>query len=106
MRKICKQCGMGVVKEENNELKKEYPFFCPGCDENMYSFECEDVPENIDERKKKIIRYLLEEDYLPINADFIRGKEGMLEAVKELLQEGTIRMRDCNGSAVELNAVD
>lgn len=105
MRKICKQCGIEVLPEEDKELKKEYPFFCPECDENVYSFECEDIPETIEERKNKIIRYLVTEDYIPLNADWIRNKEGMIEAVKSLLQSETIRMRNCDGAAVELNTI-
>lgn len=48
MRKICKRCGTEAVPEDDKELRKEYPYFCPGCDENMYSFECQDMPENWD----------------------------------------------------------
>lgn len=106
MKKICKICGTEVEIETNEELKKEYPYYCPECDQNMYSFECEDVPENMQERKHKIIRYLTTEDYLPINAYWIRNEEGMMDALKELLSEGTIRMRNCEGAAVELNTAE
>lgn len=34
----CKKCGGPVVRELNNYI--DYPFFCPNCLENMYSFEC------------------------------------------------------------------
>ena len=36
---ICNRCGTIVEEEKDNELKKEYPFYCPECDENLYSFE-------------------------------------------------------------------
>ena len=29
--------------ERERHLRKEYPYYCPGCDENMYSFECMEV---------------------------------------------------------------
>ena len=31
--------GHKVRKETDKELKKEYPYYCPTCDENMYEFE-------------------------------------------------------------------
>lgn len=40
---VCRRCGTEVQKEEDEELRKEYPYYCPKCDENMYSFECEEV---------------------------------------------------------------
>ena len=35
-RRICKRCGNPVKRETQI---KEYPFYCPHCDENMYRFE-------------------------------------------------------------------
>lgn len=40
---VCKRCGAEVQPEEDEVLRKEYPYYCPKCDENMYSFECEEV---------------------------------------------------------------
>lgn len=39
--KIKRYCHNGhlVRKETDKELKKEYPYYCPICDENMYDFE-------------------------------------------------------------------
>ncbi|PLS19312.1 hypothetical protein CVD28_02550 [Bacillus sp. M6-12] len=34
--RLCKRCDSQV--EEEKELK-EYPYYCPNCDENMYEFE-------------------------------------------------------------------
>ncbi len=31
--------GHKVRQETNKDLKKEYPYYCPICDENMYKFE-------------------------------------------------------------------
>lgn len=42
--KVCKRCGAEVCVETDAELKEEYPYYCPCCDENMYSFECRDIP--------------------------------------------------------------
>lgn len=39
----CGKCGSVVVPETDMELRKEYPYYCPCCDENMYSFECIDI---------------------------------------------------------------
>jgi hypothetical protein len=36
--RICHN-GHKVIKEKNKKLKKEYSFFCPSCNENMYTFE-------------------------------------------------------------------
>lgn len=38
-RLYCFKCGTKVKKEKDEDLKKEYPYFCPCCDENMYNFE-------------------------------------------------------------------
>jgi NAD-dependent SIR2 family protein deacetylase len=35
----CSKCGTEVKKETDKELRKEYPYYCPECDENLYSFE-------------------------------------------------------------------
>ena len=35
----CFRCGTFVLEETVEALRKEYPFYCPTCDENMYSFE-------------------------------------------------------------------
>lgn len=106
MKKICKHCGCEVNEEVEEELKKEYPYYCPYCDENMYSFEVEEIPETIEEHKLRVIRYLGTENYLPLNAWFVRSTSGVMEAVMQLLAEGILRMRDCEGTAVELNTVE
>lgn len=35
----CKRCGHKVKRETTKGLRKEYPYYCPHCDENMYRFE-------------------------------------------------------------------
>lgn len=35
----CPKCHKPVIPETDPELKKEYPYLCPNCDENMYEFE-------------------------------------------------------------------
>lgn len=37
--RYCKKCGHKVKKETTKGLRKEYPYYCPYCDENMYRFE-------------------------------------------------------------------
>ena len=37
--RYCNKCGNFVVKETNKKLKKEYPYYCKICYENMYKFE-------------------------------------------------------------------
>ena len=36
---VCNRCGTVVEEETNEVLKNEYPYYCPECEENMYSFE-------------------------------------------------------------------
>ncbi|HBA50755.1 MAG TPA: hypothetical protein DCZ91_23755 [Lachnospiraceae bacterium] len=36
----CGRCGSKVRPEREAGLREEYPYYCPRCDENMYSFEC------------------------------------------------------------------
>lgn len=35
----CCKCDKKVKRERDKELKKEYPFFCKNCYENLYYFE-------------------------------------------------------------------
>jgi len=35
----CNKCNVILKKETHRELRKEYPFYCPCCDENVYRFE-------------------------------------------------------------------
>lgn len=36
--KSCNRCGT-IVFNEKFRTKDNYPFYCPNCDENMFSFE-------------------------------------------------------------------
>ena len=38
-RRKCKRCGSWVKRETVKGLRKEYSFYCPMCDQNMYRFE-------------------------------------------------------------------
>nr|DAH91510.1 MAG TPA: zinc-ribbon domain protein [Caudoviricetes sp.] len=35
----CKRCGCKVKRETEKPLKRQYPFYCPCCCENLYRFE-------------------------------------------------------------------
>ena len=39
MDRYCIKCWHKVEKETIPDLKKEYPYYCPYCDENLYSIE-------------------------------------------------------------------
>jgi len=41
MDRYCIKCGHKVKVETDKYLKKEYPYYCPYCDENLYSIETE-----------------------------------------------------------------
>ncbi len=47
-RMACRRCGSNVQPERDKWLRKEYPYYCPKCDEDMYSFECMELwqPDN------------------------------------------------------------
>lgn len=45
MKRYCRKCGTRVRKETEKELQKEYPFYCPKCDENLFGFET-DIKES------------------------------------------------------------
>ena len=53
--------------------------------------------------KQKIINMLSEDDFLPLNMDFFMSNRTARLAVDSLLNDGTIRMRNCEGAAIELN---
>lgn len=36
--RVCTRCNTPVWEEHDKELK-EYPYYCPDCDENMFTFE-------------------------------------------------------------------
>ena len=36
--RVCRRCGETVLKETAKTLD-DYPFVCPNCDENMFTFE-------------------------------------------------------------------
>lgn len=35
----CRRCRHQVERETHKGLRKEYPYFCPNCFENMFRFE-------------------------------------------------------------------
>lgn len=43
--KRCFRCGTALELETDEELKKEYTYYCPECDENMYEMEAVDGVE-------------------------------------------------------------
>lgn len=45
MEKACKRCGAIVAEETDEALKSEYTYYCPVCDENLYSFETAEAPD-------------------------------------------------------------
>lgn len=104
MKTVCNRCGTVVVKETDKELMKEYPYYCPKCDENMYSFEIHHQSESPDEWERSVISYLLMHDYLPLNATWIIENEEVRLAIAQLLHKGIVRMRHCEGKAIELSA--
>ena len=42
----CRRCDHQVKRETSKDLRKEYSYYCPYCDENMYSFETYKKKEN------------------------------------------------------------
>ena len=40
--KVCTRCGAPALKEIDQKLRMEYPFYCVNCNENLYMFEVED----------------------------------------------------------------
>jgi DNA-directed RNA polymerase subunit RPC12/RpoP len=40
--KLCRRCGTKVLKETDPDLAKDYQYYCPECNENMFTFEVED----------------------------------------------------------------
>lgn len=64
----CRRCGSEVRPERDKRLRKEYPYYCPKCDEDMYSFECVEacLPDGIKDAWPKI-----------------RTREEMMETMKD-----------------------
>nr|WP_024835453.1 hypothetical protein [Clostridium sp. 12(A)] len=63
----------------------------------------EEVEKYFDNKRNEVIRLILEEDFLPLNIQIIREDSGFKTAMYEMIQEGTLRFRNCEGAAVELN---
>lgn len=38
---ICRKCGCAVCHEHEEDI--DYPYYCPDCDENLYSFEADRI---------------------------------------------------------------
>jgi predicted RNA-binding Zn-ribbon protein involved in translation (DUF1610 family) len=38
---VCFRCGTELKEETDKTI--DYPYYCPKCDENMYSFEAKEV---------------------------------------------------------------
>lgn len=56
-----------------------------------------------DDKRKEVIHLILQEDFLPLNMQIIREDSEFRAAMYELIAEGTLRFRNCEGAAVELN---
>lgn len=39
IKRYCFRCKGQVKRETDKNLKKTYPYYCPRCDENMFTFE-------------------------------------------------------------------
>jgi hypothetical protein len=60
---------------------------------------------NINSKSKRteVIRLILQEGFLPLNMQIIREDSDFRAAMYELIAEGTLRFRNCEGAAVEIN---
>lgn len=63
------------------------------------------VNEYFEKKRTEVIHLILQEDFLPLNMQVIREDSGFRTAMYEMIAEGTLRFRNCEGSAVELNEV-
>ncbi|MEY8352551.1 hypothetical protein AALB39_04250 [Lachnospiraceae bacterium 54-53] len=54
-------------------------------------------------KRKEVIQLILQEDFLPLNMQVIREDAGFRSAMYEMISEGILRFRNCEGAAVELN---
>ena len=41
LKPVCPRCHKKLLREEDDRLKLKYPFYCPECDENYFSFEAD-----------------------------------------------------------------
>lgn len=44
-RMACRKCGREVQPQGDRRLRKEYPYYCPGCGRDRYPFECVEIRE-------------------------------------------------------------
>ena len=63
------------------------------------------MSDRSDNKKMEVIRLIMREDFLPLNMQIIREDPEFRAAMYEMIKEGTLRFRNCEGVAVELNAV-
>lgn len=56
-------------------------------------------------KRSEVIRLIMKEDFLPLNMQIIREDSEFRAAMYEMIAEGTLRYRNCEGVAVELNEV-
>jgi hypothetical protein len=74
------------------------------CDSEVLNSVINAVSVYYDNKKTEVIHLILEEDFLPLNIQVIREDSGFKTAMYEMIQDGTLRFRNCEGAAVELNA--
>ena len=58
---------------------------------------------NSNNKRTEVIRLIVQEGFLPLNMQIIREDLDFRAAMYEMLAEGTLRFRNCEGAAVELN---
>lgn len=124
----CKRCGSPVVREMHNSIG--YPFFCPSCMENKYSFECNlnklgkdiasrynrDYAKDLPEEFVKRYDFYIPKELLKVGSKvFIRDekKKCIVEAkvvsfsitVKDYGVYAEILYRDCEGHSDSINSI-
>ena len=52
--RVCTRCKTPVWEEHDEEITKEYPYYCPNCDENMFTFETE-ISDKVEKGSLKFI---------------------------------------------------
>lgn len=59
--RYCRRCGHAIRRETAKGLRKEYPYYCPNCYENMYQFET--LKRNKKRNRKGIIYQKQKNEY-------------------------------------------
>ncbi|GCD12609.1 hypothetical protein [Clostridium tagluense] len=85
LKRYCNNCDNEVIEETDKNLKKEYPYVCKNCEENMYEFETYLKEDDVTMKKIKTTQ-----EYFNIGIDelLFNNSDGYTKEELKLFDDG------------------